>query len=141
MFRFTFQYGSIQIDLEVSGSMKIPDLHSNMVLFKFLPSHILFYLCKFTFQYGSIQITKVCTTKVCITNLHSNMVLFKSEIQLVWVKTQSFTFQYGSIQITYEEYMFVDNKIYIPIWFYSNPEVMANAFATANLHSNMVLFK
>ena len=120
MFRFTFQYGSIQIDLEVSGSMKIPDLHSNMVLFKsnwlakerewikiYIP--IWFYSNSFQVIFYFIYV-----------NLHSNMVLFKSEIQLVWVKTQSFTFQYGSIQITYEEYMFVDNKIYIPIWFYSN---------------------
>ena len=34
VYLFTFQYGSIQIEIDIDVQAKVVDLHSNMVLFK-----------------------------------------------------------------------------------------------------------
>ena len=63
-------------------------------------------------------------------SLHSNLVLFKSDTgSNISNGNIRFTFQSGSIQIkTQDGKEHTIDKLYIPIWFYSNKEVdMADA--------------
>ena len=61
---FTFQSGSIQMNINrVFALVELP-LHSNLVLFKLIYAASGTYVCSvFTFQSGSIQIYLKCQTK------------------------------------------------------------------------------
>ena len=76
---FTFQYGDIQILIDVKNKKLIE---------------------KFTFQYGDIQIQSTAAMLMHHSNLHSNLVIFKFSKfnERVFCKFR-FTFQYGDIQI------------------------------------------
>ena len=76
--------------------------------------------------------------------LHSNLVLFKFHFpSRVRLPLLFFTFQSGSIQIISScTSLYLLEKLYIPIWFYSNycrHCLLLSQFAP--LHSNLVLFK
>ena len=76
---FTFQSGSIQIQLLLSAPPTNQTLHSNLVLFK----------------------CSICESLSLFEKpLHSNLVLFKSmKKAFVWSPVSPFTFQSGSIQM------------------------------------------
>ena len=141
--KFTFQYGSIQImDFSIKDRSSYY-LHSNMVLFKFTCwCNIQLWICiyipiwfysnylededkyeivEFTFQYGSIQMRSK---------------LFNA------LPSTSFTFQYGSIQI--KGYIPTFNNLIKFTFQYGSIQIKriwVKNFLKMNLHSNMVLFK
>ena len=123
-FKFTFQYGSIQIKgkgnkYETTTTIYIPIwFYSNISLLS-----ILIFVIVFTFQYGSIQIIKAISLKLINLNLHSNMVLFKWR-QFLLVHSNKWIYipiWFYSNDICSESHLDC-TFIYIPIWFYSNAE-------------------
>ena len=98
--KFTFHYGSIQIECAVNIIDDIPDLHSTMVLFKYKICNGTGMEEKFTFHYGSIQILIYWLINILWEDLHSTMVLFKSKAyEHEYLGIPVFTFHYGSIQM------------------------------------------
>ena len=141
--KFTFQYGSIQIQTIMQSPVLvihiyIPiwfysnqaknqrnprkiDLHSNMVLFKW---------------------RKKGSKLSSIADLHSNMVLFKLGETFKYAASTAFTFQYGSIQIDYAKSADVNKSLFT--FQYGSIQITytkSNHIQYMNLHSNMVLFK
>ncbi len=140
-------------------------LHSTMVLFKLLPPAIpsnrrygftfhygsiqifkavgtFFKETLFTFHYGSIQITmmvKLSKKNVSFT-FHYGSIQMKTK-KMIGVDESGFTFHYGSIQIRMYQNLSSCNRIYIPLWFYSNVIDFSIIICFENLHSTMVLFK
>ena len=98
---FTFQYGSIQIDLALEYVDRYVNLHSNMVLFKWVAERTgQEKYSLFTFQYGSIQIKDGEHSKVQIKKFTFQYGSIQIKEGLAYFEQlNKFTFQYGSIQI------------------------------------------
>jgi len=140
---FTFQYGSTQIFIPLfllcectviyipiwfysnayiqSTTLNITDLHSNMVLLKYV-------------RPGCTDVDNWIYIPIWFYSNLSNPIpswSFKSIYIPIWFYSneKENNYECGS------------NCIYIPIWFYSNPTHSSNTFISAHLHSNMVLLK
>ena len=121
-YKFTFQYGSIQILFSSTFLERRKYLHSNMVLFKFaVVENFKTNVLNFTFQYGSIQIMLINQKADVIfyfTFQYGSIQIL--HIDWIHIAYYTFTFQYGSIQIIKHTFTDIISILYIPIWFYSN---------------------
>ena len=99
--KFTFQYGSNQIQFRIEGAQRGSEFTfqygSNQIICNIIAQCT---ILSFTFQYGSNQIIIKVYKQNVEFNLHSNMVLIKlDEVIRVAYEEKEFTFQYGSNQI------------------------------------------
>ena len=141
-------------------------LHSNLVIFKFIPSYSTIKSGNaFTFQSGYIQISLTTIQLDILCVLYIPIWLYSNDMcRFNYIYIHYFTFQSGYIQIYMEKVIDLkSNELYIPIWLYSNrfasSRTAVHCFFTfqsgyiqikryalircflISLHSNLVIFK
>ena len=119
------------------------NLHSNLVIFKFASNVVTESITiRFTFQSGDIQINS--NSEFCRLSYSIYIPIWWYSNSCIRPKAQAigkilFTFQSGDIQIEEKERRARTGiRIYIPIWWYSN---YCKCDCNKNLHSNLVIFK
>ena len=135
---FTFQSGSIQIKEDFSKHLANTQLYIPIWFYSNGCVRRLTYQNQcFTFQSGSIQIIVVlpCICVYVVFTFQSGSIQM-SITSSPFTSSNIFTFQSGSIQISTRDIDMPDYiiKLYIPIWFYSNPSISYHLFIPLEKH-------